>query len=172
MLTTSITAVADSDRERLGRFFDARHAILIRFALRVSHDRDEAFDLVQEAFVRALHHIRRLPAGDEAATAWMYRVITNLARDRHRRRRVREFAAVLLGRRGRNVDAADAIVSTQSVRSALATLSPRQRAVVALELEGLSTKETAAALAIRETTVRWHLNQAKKRLAMLLGDKR
>lgn len=172
-MTAPVTP-ADADREWLGRFFDARHAILIRFALRVSHDRDEAFDLVQEAFVRALHDIRRIPAGDEAATAWMYRVITNLARDRYRRRRVRELAATLLGRRNKQAaDPADAIVGTQSVRSALATLPPRQRAVVALcELEGLSTKETAAALAIRETTVRWHLKQAKERLVTLLGDQR
>lgn len=171
-MTAPVTP-ADADREWLGRFFDARHAILIRFALRVSHDRDEAFDLVQEAFVRALNDVRRIPAGDEAATAWMYRVITNLARDRYRRRRVRELASALLGRRKQTADPADAIVGTQSVRSALATLPPRQRAVVALcELEGLSTKETAAALAIREATVRWHLKQAKERLVMLLGDQR
>ena len=172
-MTAPVAADGGRDREWLGRFFDARHAVLIRFALRVSHDRDEAFDLVQEAFVRALSDIGRVPTGDEAATAWMYRVITNLARDRYRRRRVRELAAAFLGRRRKSADPADAIVSTQSVRSALATLPPRQRAVVALcELEGLSTKETAAALAIRETTVRWHLKQAKARLAALLGDKR
>lgn len=169
-MTSPVNAI-DADREWLGRFFDARHAILIRFALRLSHDRDEAFDLVQEAFVRALHGIRRIPAGDEAATAWMYRVITNLAHDRYRRRRVREFAAMLIGRRRKTADPADAIVSAQSVRSALATLPPRQRAVVALcELEGLSAKETAAALGIREVTVRWHLKQARERLAILLGD--
>jgi len=171
-MTSPIAAGVDSDREWLGRFFDARHAILIRFALRVSHDRDEAFDLVQEAFVRALHDTRRVPAGDEAATAWMYRVITNLARDRYRRRKVRELAAALLGRRKKTDDPADAIVCAQSVRSALANLPPRQRAVIALcELEGLSTKETAAALAIRESTVRWHLKQARERLVVLLGDK-
>jgi RNA polymerase sigma-70 factor, ECF subfamily len=171
LMSAPVTA-ADADRDWLGRFFDARHAILIRFALRVSHDRDEAFDLVQEAFVRALNDIRRVPAGDEPATAWMYRVITNLARDRYRRRRVREFASVLLGRR-QTADPADAIVGTQSVHTALAALPPRQRAVIALcELEGLSTKETAAALAIRETTVRWHLKQAKERLVALLGDRR
>jgi RNA polymerase sigma-70 factor (ECF subfamily) len=172
LMSAPVTA-ADDDRDRLGRFFDARHAVLIRFALRVSHDRDEAFDLVQEAFVRALNDIRRVPADDEPATAWMYRVITNLARDRYRRRRVREFAAALLGRRRQTADPADAIVGTQSVRTALATLPPRQRAVIALcELEGLTTKETAAALAIRETTVRWHLKQAKERLVALLGDQR
>jgi len=171
--TSTITAGTDADREWLGRFFDARHAILIRFALRLSHDRDEAFDLVQEAFVRALHGIRRVPAGDEAATAWMYRVITNLARDRYRRKKVRELAALLLGRRTKTPDPANAIVSAQSVRTALATLPPRQRAVIALcELEGLSTRETAAALGIREATVRWHLKQARARLAILLGDKR
>jgi len=172
-MTSPAAAGADADREWLGRFFDARHAILIRFALRVSHDRDEAFDLVQEAFVRALHDIRRVPAGDEAATAWMYRVITNLARDRYRRRKVREFAALLIGRRTKSADPADAIVSAQSVRIAIAALPPRQRAVIALcELEGLSPRETAAALAIREATVRWHLKQARARLAALLGDKR
>ena len=166
-------AVAEADREWLGRFFDLRHAVLIRFALRVSHDRDEAFDLVQEAFVRALGNIRRVPADDEEATAWMYRVITNLARDRYRRRRVRELAAIFLGRRNRTPDPSDAILSAQSVRSALAELPPRQRAVIALcELDGLSTSEAAAALGIRESTIRWHLKQARERLAARLGAKR
>jgi RNA polymerase sigma-70 factor (ECF subfamily) len=86
---------------------------------------------------------------------------------------VRELAATLLGRRASASDPTDAIVNSASVRSALATLPPRQRAVIALcELEGLSTAETAAALAIREATVRWHMQQAKQRLATILGDTR
>ena len=56
-----------------------------------------------------------------------------------------------------------------SVRRALATLSPRQREVVALcELEGLSSTEAARLLGIGRVTVRWHLAAARKQLAATL----
>jgi DNA-directed RNA polymerase specialized sigma24 family protein len=50
-------------------------------------------------------------------------------------------------------------------------LSPAQRtAFVCKELEGLDTAETASAMGCRQATVRWHLFEAKKRLAAALAQ--
>ncbi|HEY6139427.1 MAG TPA: sigma factor, partial [Thermoanaerobaculia bacterium] len=70
--------------ERLAELFDRHQARLYRFALRLSGSDDEAKDLVQDAFVRAAR--ARVPEDDEAALRWLVRVVTNLARDRWRRR--------------------------------------------------------------------------------------
>ncbi len=53
---------------------------------------------------------------------------------------------------------------------ALARLSPRRRAVVALhELEGTDVAEVARLLGISRATVRWHLAAARRDLKQFLG---
>ena len=161
---------AESDTDRIGHLFDAQQNALFRFALRVAGDRDEAMDLVQEAFLRALRNIRRLPADERGATSWMYRVITNLAHDRYRRRRVRELARGLIENRPAAIDPTDATISADDVRRALTKLPPKQRAAIALcVFDGRTTADAAAVLCVAEVTVRWHLSKARKALAALLG---
>ncbi len=161
----------ETRRERLAQFFDAQHARLFRFAVRVAGSRDEALDLVQEAFLRAARNVRRFPERDDEAIAWMLRTIVNLLRDRYRRQRVRDLFRSMFVRRQPDLD--EHLTTASAVRTAVAGLPPRQRAVIALcELEGSSTAAAAAALGIAESTVRWHLAEARKRLATILGEQR
>jgi RNA polymerase sigma factor (sigma-70 family) len=56
-----------------------------------------------------------------------------------------------------------------ALQDALARLSPRRRAVVALhDLEGQSTSEIARLLGVAPVTVRWHLHAAHRDLRRLL----
>jgi RNA polymerase sigma-70 factor (ECF subfamily) len=141
--------------------FDRHQARLYRFALRLSGSDEEAEDLVQDAFVRAAR--ARVPEDDEAALRWLVRVVENLARDRWRRRVVREtFARV---RRSETYDPRPALDAAATVRAALASLSPRQRAIVVRHhLDGEDAAAIAATLGIAPVTVRWHLAAARKRL--------
>lgn len=154
----------------LGALFDSHQAELFRLALRMSADRDEARDLVQESFLRAVRS-RKMPSGPEAARAWLFRVLINLCRDRRRRQIVRR-RAVETGAVGpaETPDDEHAAVARQTVRRALQTLPARQRAMVVLcELEGYSRAEVALALGVREVTVRWNLSRARKRLAAFIA---
>lgn len=149
------------DGDWLAQLFDRHQARLYRFALRLARTDDEAKDLVQDAFVRAAH--ARVPASDDEAMSWLVRVVVNLARDRWRRQRVRN--AFQRFARQTSHDPTAALDAAATVRSALATLPPRQRAIVVLHhLEGEPVASIAATLRVAEVTVRWHLSAARKRL--------
>jgi RNA polymerase sigma factor (sigma-70 family) len=171
-ITIGAEAAVASDedpRRRLERLFDRHHLRLYRFALRMTRSADEALDLVQEAFVRAARDATRLPADDDVAGAWLVRVVVNLLHDAYRREAVRRaFRAVPPA--PPHHDFAEAIAARDAVRSAIALLPPRQRAIVVLhELEERTVAEIAASLGVASVTVRWHLSAARKRLALLLA---
>jgi RNA polymerase sigma-70 factor (ECF subfamily) len=166
-MTIAGETVAAGDENRLGRLYDRFGARLYRFALRVAGHDGEAKDLVHDAYIRAARDLRRVPEADDQAMAWLLRVIVNLARDRHRRAVVRAaFASVV---RRQSHDPRPALDTGAAVRTALASLPPRQRAVIALHhFDGEPVTVIAAALGLAPATVRWHLAAARKRLAAML----
>lgn len=63
--------------------FERHRALAFRFAYQMCPRRDDAEDLVQEAFVRAYQNLHRYR--DEAKfTTWLLRIITNLCTDQAR----------------------------------------------------------------------------------------
>lgn len=100
------------------------------------------------------------------------RVLINLFRDEARKRSVRLRAAEETDLTPATPAGPDsAVIAKRSVRQALATLSPRRRAIVTLcELEELSVREVARMLTISEVTVRWHLALGRRQLAAQLAE--
>lgn len=171
-LTTSAILDLSPKRtaEKLAGLFDTHHQRLFHLALRLSTDREEARDLVQEAFLRAARKPDAVPEGAEEA--WLVRALVNLCRDRHRRLGVRARVHETLRRAEEPDHPEDAAVIRATVRAALARLAPRRRAVIVLhELEGIPVREVARLLGVAEVTVRWHLSAARRELARLLEDR-
>jgi len=169
------TETAETSGERLARLFDGHRQRLFRLAVRLASDREEARDLVQETFLRAARSPRSVPGGESGGEAWLVRTLVNLCRDRWRRMAVREREQAFL-KTAETPDehpqaAEEAAVARATVRSALARLSPRRRAVIVLhELEGRAVREVARLLGVAEVTVRWHLLAARRELARVLLD--
>jgi RNA polymerase sigma-70 factor (ECF subfamily) len=151
--------LADDAAERLGRLFDAHHRRLFGLACRMTGDREDARDLVQETFVRAARS-RSLPEDGSPAEAWLVQVLVHLCRDRRRRLQVRErYAPEPPPSRG------EATVPDLDLWRAVAALPARQRAVIVLhEVEGHAVAQVGALLGISAVTVRWHLQAARRRL--------
>lgn len=159
-----------SATERLAGLFDLHHARLFRLACRLSSDREEARDLVQEAFLRAAQHPGSLPEGGGPGEAWLVRTLVNLCRDRYRRLGVRSRVHATLRQEEETEHPEHAAVIKTTVRTALGRLAPRRRAAIVLhELEGAPVREVARLLGIAEVTVRWHLLAARRELARALG---
>ena len=157
--------------QRLARLFDAHHERLFRLARRLLADREEARDLVQEAFLRAARSLESVPDGDQSGEAWLVRTLVNLCRDRYRRLGVRTRVHDQIRRGEKGAHPEDAAVARATVRAALDRLSPRRRAAIVLhEIEGIPVREVARLLGVAEVTVRWHLLSARRELAALLKD--
>jgi RNA polymerase sigma-70 factor (ECF subfamily) len=128
-------------------------------------DAPTAEEIVQDAFAKAWSRWRDVARTDRPG-AWIQTVAVRLAlRKRKRRRRGAElevFAARLETARGDDH-------SVVRVLELLASLTPMQRAVVALAIiDDLPIDDVAHRVGCRPSTARVHLHRARSRLAELV----
>jgi RNA polymerase sigma-70 factor (ECF subfamily) len=156
-----------------------RRAYFAALGLTGSHE--DALDLSQEAFVRAL---RASPTLDPARPfyPWLYSILRRLClnhlRDgRTRAARLDEAGGWLVDEAREKAAAGDPerIAEREALRERMATaiqaLSPTRREVLVLrEFEELRYAEIAALLDVPEGTVMSRLYAARKSLAAALGD--
>jgi RNA polymerase sigma-70 factor (ECF subfamily) len=140
-------------------------------ALRLLQNPDDADDLVQDAFLRALERIGTFDVS-RAFEPWFNRLLVNLGLDWRRKQKVRgsetrDPEAVAGGTRpDRETERSEL---RRSLEEAVNRLPDRQRLIITLfEVEGHSTEEVADMLNVSQVTVRWHLHQARKALREML----
>ena len=161
---------------RAAELFDAHHARLYRLARRLAGSKDEAQDLVQETFLRALRSPSSVPVGAASEEAWLVRVLVNICRDQWRRRASRSNLASRLNT-GRtqlaSSNAETALVARSTIWTALRALPPRRRAAIVLyELDGVGISDIARLLGVSPITVRWHLSRGRRELAAFIDRKK
>jgi RNA polymerase sigma-70 factor (sigma-E family) len=136
---------------------------LVRFAGVLTADTHLAQDIVQDALVRAHARWGRIGRMDRP-DLYLRRMITNGYLSWRRLAAVRTTRPVAdAGRldRATSPDPAAHLVDRDQVRTLLATLSRRQRAVLVLRFyEGRSDEEIAAILGCATGTVRSHVSRA------------
>ncbi|MGC4175412.1 sigma-70 family RNA polymerase sigma factor [Demequina sp.] len=144
-----------------------RAARLLAYAAMVTGDDAEAHDVLQEALVRSFSK-RRAFAHVNAAEAYVRRAIPTVYLDGLRKRKSRERNHA----RAYERDAATTpdVEAQVDVQRALATLSPRERACVALRyFDDCTVQQVAHQLGIAEGTVKRYLSDATAKLAIQLG---
>ena len=147
--------------------YRAQYAGLVRAVTIAVADQHAAEELVQEVFVQALRHWRKVGAYDEPA-AWLRRVAAGRAAN-HRRDRARRSEVVTRLRSLPVDDAGAADVGPTGVDAdllvALFDLPERQRVTVALYyLLDQPTAAVAETLGVTEGTVRSQLHAARQQL--------
>lgn len=150
--------------------FDLHAPGLYRLASAMLHDPDGAQDVVQDTFLKLMHH---LASGGSLPNAkgWLYTVAAHACRDRQRRSWRWLLWVAELDRR-RSPDAPDRLDGHQTVMRALHRLRPRDRLLVALRAQGLSYEDIAAAAGLQPTSVGRLLARALDRLARELAPQK
>lgn len=145
---------------------------LSRYALRLTRDSAVAEDVVQDAFTRLSVELQAGRAPDNIS-AWLYRVVANLAASRGRRIQVavRHAGRIAAGERAA---AAETVVLdaelARAVGEALGTLSPVDRRAVLLAAHGYRGPEIAALIGRTEGATRTLLCRARARLRARLTE--
>lgn len=141
-------------------------------AYRLMGQREDAEDLVQDAFLAALERIDTFRPG-RSFSPWFYRILVNRGLNARRARSLRTTVPIPESAAARSPSPdrmAEQGELREELRAALASLPERQRVVVELfELEGFSGPEIAGILEISEGTVRWHLHEARRALRRALA---
>ena len=141
--------------EEFTEFAAGEMARLRRTAYLLCGDWHLAHDLVQDTLVKAYQHWPRVRRAD-SPNAYVRAILVNEARGRWRRReRTVPVARFPDGREPVAPDATDEVTRRDGLLQALLALPLRQRATVILRyLEGMTERETAAALGCSEGTVK------------------
>jgi RNA polymerase sigma-70 factor (ECF subfamily) len=152
----------------------------IRVAYQITLDRRIAEEIVQEAFLKFYHGIKRF---DPDRLFWPYfrRIVTNDAlKALESRKREMPFTLVDNSAGVHTVEATvlpdsrlEASEARQHIKDALKQLSPRQRTVIVLYyVEELNEREIATELGIALGTVKRNKYDGRERLVRLLDDHR
>lgn len=158
---------ARSSDQAVADWYEIHGAGIYRYLNRLLGDAEQAADLLQATFERALRLVARRPAPDNPA-AWLYRVATNLAYDALRRRRRLRWLP-LSGLEPVPCDESD-MATALAVRSCLARLPPRDaEALLLYEYVGLSCAEIGDLNDEPANTVRVRLHRARERFRKLYG---
>jgi len=143
--------------------------------LRLMGNPEDARDLLQETYLSAYRHLGSFK-GDSAFGTWAYRIATNLALMRLRKKspetvnldEIRLPTHQEIQSRSISdwaIDPKEAVLRKEvrlQLDRAIRSLPPLYRAVVTLrDVEGLSTAETATALDISEGAVKTRLHRAR-----------
>jgi RNA polymerase sigma-70 factor, ECF subfamily len=159
------------DEDAFRAFYDLTSRAVWAYLSHVTGDPHAADDLLQETYIRFLGANRRWES-DAHRRNFLFRVATNLARDRHRRNTVRRAEPLntdRIGGHGGFATPAGDPEGRVDLRRALAQLPGRERELLWLAYaEGSSHEEIAHALGLRAGGIRVLLFRARRKLARLL----
>jgi RNA polymerase sigma-70 factor, ECF subfamily len=173
-----LAALKRGDRHAFARMVDAYSDIIYRLALKMLGDEQDAEDVLQETFIKALKNIHNFEGRSKIST-WLYRIAVN------------EALMLLRKRKGVIVDIDQEYETDEgelmprqitdwcclpekelmsgetrhAIDQAIQTLSDANRAAFLLrDVEGLSTQEAAEVLNISESAVKVRLMRARMAL--------
>lgn len=148
------------------------HGRLVRLAVRLIWNRDDAEEIVQEAFRLSLAN--GPPADDPRGAAWLWRTVCNHCLNHRRRRRAEPLDAWLDSPAADDPRAAMTRAEELTrLRGALETLPAQQRLALVLRcMEQLDYVRVAEIMDLSESAVRAHVHLGRRRLAELLAEDR
>jgi len=134
------------------------------FAMTLVHNREQAEEIVQQAFVN-IWASKNTPPGRSEFKRWLYRAILNLARDHARRRQRWSLLRVFMPPPPDPLDEVERRVDDAALVAAMRRLGPRERAAVHLRyFEDRSFAETGLTLGVTEENARVIVHRALARL--------
>lgn len=174
----------EGDYEAFEQLFERHRLLVYRFAYQMVPRRDDAEDIVQEAFVRAYQNLHRYR--DEAKfTTWLLRIVTNLCTDQARMRNRRDAleqqeagGGLIWMTQGDIEDPVEELESDRrrvALRKALNALPAHHRTMIILrDLEERDYPEIAQILGCTVGGAKLRVLRARRalkdRIAPLLGD--
>jgi RNA polymerase sigma-70 factor (ECF subfamily) len=162
----------DEQRDFVRHLFERHRAALLRHVTALLRSNMDAEDIVQETCARLLAS-DRLEHDEARARSYMFRIATNLAYDRHRRRAIGSVEDIAPASEPA-VEGPDLICdldqAVDAITRTLLALKPRCRQVLLLRTaEGLSYEAIAERLGISKRTVeremKHGLDACQRRLA-------
>jgi RNA polymerase sigma factor (sigma-70 family) len=165
-----VAQASAGDRTAFAELVERHYDFIFRTACKWSGKRSDAEDIAQDVCVKLASVLGSFD-GRSAFSSWLYRVTLNAVRDMQRAR----------SRRGRHVEhfaevhpedappEQEEAATARELWAAVRALPEKQRdAVLLVYAEEMNHAQAGEIMGCKETTVSWHIHEAKKTLRGLL----
>lgn len=163
---------AEEIEKSFNEAYEAYSDAIFRFCFFKISDKDKAFDLAQETFVRLWNYLRTGDKEVDNVRAFLYKIARNLIIDEYRRKTAFSLDALREGGFDVRVEGHKDIeleVNAREAIDAMQELDDLYREVALLRfVEGFQPKEIAEVLSLSENVVSVRLNRAVKKLRIIL----
>ena len=161
---TAFERQKSDERATFERIMSECERRVLRIALRLLQNPQDAQDAAQEVFLRLYKNLARLDE-TQGYDAWLFRVTVNVCRDIGRRRRPMALLEELPAAQADAFHDTARAEQRDMLRRGLTFLGPKERAALVLrDVEGLSTRKVAGILGTSEATVRAQVSTARLKL--------
>jgi RNA polymerase sigma-70 factor, ECF subfamily len=154
------------------RLIERHYDMIFRIAFKWCGERSDAEDIAQDVCVK-LGTVISSYKGEAAFSSWLYRITLNAVRDFQRaskRRHDNMAALAVVVQTDYRPDPVLEMTRTQMWHK-VRQLPPKQRdTMLLIYAEDLSHAEAAGIMECAESTVSWHVHEAKKRLKQEMQD--
>ena len=176
--TYSLEALREGDRAEFARLVEEYSPMIYRLGLKMLNNPQDTEDILQETFIKAFKHIGKFD-GRSSVSTWLYRIATNESLMSLRKKRPDTISfdvpSIYESEPQEPLQIVDwcclpedeflSAESRMRLDEAAENLPDSLRVVFVLrDIEGLSTRETAAVLDISEMAVKTRLSRARLRL--------
>ncbi len=171
----AIARTLAGDAEAFGELVDRYSSRIYAHLYRLVRSREEAEDLTQEAFLRAYRYLERLDTS-RSFRNWLYKIATNLGLNALRSRQRRGFPVPLeegvAAVQERGQPQVERKELSQRIDAVVARLPVQAQMLIQLHYhEGMTIREAAEIVGMREGAAKVALCRARKRLRVwLVGD--
>ena len=168
-----VAALTRQERWAQQQVYEEHYGRMMGICLRYAGSRDEALDLLHEAFIKIFQNIGKYKLGTSLG-AWMRTIVVNTCIDYYRKnsRRRTEDLETVHTLTNNDPDILSSLTERE-ILGAVQQLSPAYRSVFNLfVVEGYSHKEIGDALQITESTSRSNLVKARQKLQEIFANKR
>ena len=164
-----VDACLNGDESAFQSLYDLYSKAMYNVALRMVKDRDEAEDVLQDAFVSAFTHLQSY-SGKATFGAWLKRIVVNKAINFLKKQRANFVElSVDFELEDESEREPDLEFQVKTVQNAIHQLPDGYRLVLSLYLlEGYDHKEIGEILGISESTSKTQYSRAKQKIVKLL----
>ena len=167
-----VARARSGNRSAFATLIDRHYGFVFAVAYRWCANRADAEDIAQEVCIKLARALKGF-RGEGKFTTWLYRLTLSATHDlaRKRARETRKAEAYHVHALTEGQTSPDDSEVLDRIWDAARCLPPKQRdAVLLIYGEGISHAEAARVMECSESTVSWHIHEAKKRLKHLIGE--
>ncbi len=172
--TEIIQRAKDGDQGAMATLIENNQKNIFALAYRMTGNRDDALDITQDTFIKAMRSIRKF-RGDSKFSTWLYTIASNLSKDHIRK--LGRIDVVSLEEdwlKAGNVSPFEETYEKERqelVKRGIAALPPQMRAAFVLRFEdNLPISEIAKVLDKSEGTIKAQIHTAVEKIKALIEE--